>query len=57
MSKHTDELVITLVDAEQLKAKGHDIYELDEQDYEIFALTETVAGEILLVEGVQERQS
>jgi RNA:NAD 2'-phosphotransferase (TPT1/KptA family) len=53
MSKHTDELVITLVDAEQLKAKGHDIYELDEQDYEIFALTETVAGEILLVEGVQ----
>jgi len=57
MSKHTDELVITLVDAEQLKAKGHDIYELDEQDYEIVALTETVAGEILLVEGVQERQS
>ena len=58
MSKYTtDELIITLVDAEQLKAKGHDLYELDEQDYEIFAVTETPAGKIILVEGIQERQS
>ena len=51
MSKHTVEVTITLVDAEQLKAKGFDLYELDEQDYEIFAITETVAGKIILVGG------
>ena len=58
MSKYTTaELIITLVDAEQLKAKGHDLYELDEEDYEIFVVTETPAGKIILVEGIQERQS
>jgi hypothetical protein len=59
MSGHTEtnDLIVTLVDAEGLKAKGHDLYELDEQDYDIFAVTETVAGKILLVEAIQERRS
>jgi hypothetical protein len=53
----TDDLIITLVTAEQLRAKGHDLYEQDEQDFELFAVTETPSGEIVLVEAIQERKS
>jgi hypothetical protein len=49
--------IATLVDADQLQAKRFDLYELDEEDYEIFAVSETTAGKILLVEGTQKRQS
>jgi len=53
----TDDLIITLATAEQLHAKGHDLYEEDEQDFELFAVTETPSGEIILVEAIQERIS
>jgi len=53
----TNDLIITLATAEQLRAKGHDLYEEDEQDFELFAVTETLSGEIVLVEAIQERKS
>jgi hypothetical protein len=53
----TDDFIITLVTPEQLRAKGHDLYEEDEQDFELFAVTETPFGGIILVEAIQERQS
>jgi len=53
----TDDLVITIISAEQLRAKGHDLYEQDEQDFDLFAVTETPSGEIVLVEAIQERKS
>ncbi|MGC9154503.1 MAG: hypothetical protein ACP5HZ_02530 [Ferrimicrobium sp.] len=53
----TDDLVITIVTSEQLRAKGHDLYEEDERDFELFAITETCAGKTLLVEAIQERKS
>jgi hypothetical protein len=53
----TDDLIITIVSAEQLRAKGYDLYEEDERDFEVFAVTETPSGEIILAEAIQKRKS